>query len=217
MPALYFATARMPGTAASSANEAAGQAWRILSATRPAHAGTVSVLSQAIEIAGRLDILVNNAGLYQYAPLHDITTASFRDHFDLNLLGPLLMMREAARVMGEDGGSIINIGSVAMRALIPSTAIYAGSKAALGAFTTVFAKELAPRGIRVNIIHPGPVDTEGARNGGLMGGDWEKQLVAMTPLGRFGQVADVTPAALFLALGDARWITGEVLYVTGGL
>lgn len=170
----------------------------------------------AIDTFGRLDIVVNNAGYYHYQSLEEISVDSFHKHFDVNLLGPILLMREAAARMGEDGGAIINIGSAAARAVLPTTAIYSATKAALGKVTAIFAKELGPRNIRVNAIHPGAVDTEGVRAAGLLGGEWERGLVDATPLGRIGQVSDITPVAVFLASDGARWITGEEVKVTGG-
>lgn len=170
----------------------------------------------AIDTFGRLDIVVNNAGYYHYQSLEEISVDSFHKHFDVNLLGPILLMREAAARMGENGGAIINIGSAAARAVLPTTAIYSATKAALGKVTAIFAKELGPRNIRVNAIHPGAVDTEGVRAAGLLGGEWERGLVDATPLGRIGQVSDITPVAVFLASDGARWITGEEVKVTGG-
>lgn len=178
---------------------------------------TAEALTQAaIDAFGRLDILVNNAGYYRYQRLEEISAESIHRHFDINLLGPILLMREVAARTGSEGGSIINIGSAAARAALPTTAIYSASKAALATVTTVFAKELGPRNIRVNAIHPGAVETEGVRAAGLLEGDWERGLVTATPLGRIGQVSDVTPVVVFLASDTARWITGENIHVTGG-
>jgi 3-oxoacyl-[acyl-carrier protein] reductase len=175
-----------------------------------------TVMQTAVDAFGRLDIVVNNAGYYHYQSLEEITVESFHKHFDVNLLGPILMTREAAAQMGPEGGSIINIGSAAARAILPTTAIYSATKAALGKVTAIFAKELGPRNIRVNVIHPGAVETEGVRAAGLLGGEWERGLVQATPLGRIGQVGDITPVTIFLASDEARWITGEAVHVTGG-
>lgn len=175
-----------------------------------------ALMQAAVDAFGRLDIVVNNAGYYHYQCLEEITVESFHKHFDVNLLGPILMMREAAALMGPEGGSIINIGSAAARAILPTTAIYSATKAALGKVSAIFAKELGPRKIRVNVIHPGAVETEGVRAAGLLGGEWERGLVDATPLGRIGQVDDITPVAIFLASDEARWITGEAIHVTGG-
>lgn len=175
-----------------------------------------TLMQTAVDAFGRLDIVVNNAGYYHYQSLEEITVESFHKHFDVNLLGPILMMREAAALMGPEGGSIINIGSAAARAILPTTAIYSATKAALGKVSAIFARELGPRKIRVNVIHPGAVETEGVRAAGLLGGEWERGLVEATPLGRIGQVDDITPVTIFLASDEARWITGEAIHVTGG-
>ncbi len=175
-----------------------------------------TLMQAAIDSFGGLDIVVNNAGYYHYQSLAEITAETFHKHFDVNLLGPIMMMQEAAARMGPEGGSIINIGSAAARAILPTTAVYSATKAALAKVTAIFAKELGPRNIRVNVIHPGAIETEGVRAAGLLGGEWERGLVEATPLGRIGQVSDVTPVAVFLASEEARWVTGEAIHVTGG-
>jgi len=166
---------------------------------------------------GRVDILINNAGVYEFSPLEDVTEEHFHKHFNLNVLGPILASKEAVRHFDASGGSIVNISSVASTAGLPNAAVYSGSKAAVEAVTRSLAKELGPRNIRVNAISPGAVETEGARAGGFMEGDFRKQVEAQTPLGRVGQPQDIAPAAVFLASDEARWITGETLLVAGGL
>jgi 3-oxoacyl-[acyl-carrier protein] reductase len=166
---------------------------------------------------GRLDILVNNAGVYEFAPLEDLTPERFHRIFDLNVLGVLLASRAAAAQFGSDGGSIVNISSVASTLTPPQSAVYSASKAAVDALTRALAKELGPRGIRVNAINPGMVETEGVRAAGMDAGDFRKQLEAQTPLGRIGQTQDIAPAAVFLASPDAGWITGETLAISGGV
>ncbi|NML90671.1 glucose 1-dehydrogenase [Sphingobium sp. TB-6] len=200
---------------AGNIRRAGGKAEVVQGDVREEHVSR-ALMQTAVDVFGRLDIVVNNAGYYHYQSLEEITVESFHQHFDVNLLGPILMMREAAALMGPEGGSIINIGSAAARAILPTTAIYSATKAALGKVTSIFAKELGPRNIRVNVIHPGAVETEGVRAAGLLGGEWERGLVDATPLGRIGQVDDITPVTIFLASDEARWITGEAIHVTGG-
>ncbi|MFM9995833.1 MAG: SDR family NAD(P)-dependent oxidoreductase [Phycisphaerales bacterium] len=166
---------------------------------------------------GRLDILVNNAGVYEFAPLAEVTEEHFRKHFDLNVLGLILACKEALRYFDATGGSIINIGSTASSITPPHTVVYTATKGAVDAVTRTLAKELDPRGIRVNSINPGMVETEGVRAGGFNKGEFRDQLEAQTPLGRIGQVEDVAPAAVFLASADSGWITGETWRVAGGL
>ena len=166
---------------------------------------------------GKLDILVNNAGVYQFAPLESATEEEFHRQFDTNVLGLILATQEALKHFGPEGGSVINVSSLASSATPPTSVIYSATKAAVDAITGVLAKELGPRKIRVNAINPGPVETEGFQAQGFSGSDFEKQSVAQTPLGRLGQPRDVAPAAVFLASPDSAWITGETIRVAGGL
>jgi 3-oxoacyl-[acyl-carrier protein] reductase len=166
---------------------------------------------------GRLDILVNNAGIYQFLPLEAITPEHFHKQYDLNVLGLLLTTQEAVKHFGPSGGSIINIGSVAATIAPPMTSIYSGTKAAVNAITKSLAQELGPRKIRVNALNPGMVETEGVHSAGIADSDFRKQTEAQTPLGRIGQPQDIAPAAVFLASSDSSWITGETLYISGGL
>jgi 3-oxoacyl-[acyl-carrier protein] reductase len=165
---------------------------------------------------GQLDILVNNAGVYQFEPLEAVTEDEFHRQFNTNVLGLILTTQEAVKHFGSDGGSVINIGSIASDFTPPTTVIYTATKGAVDAITRVLAKELGPKKIRVNSINPGTVETEGYHALGMPGSDFEKQMVAQTPLGRIGQPRDIAPAAVFLASSDAAWITGETLRVTGG-
>ena len=165
----------------------------------------------------RLDILVNNAGTYEFAPLESVTEQHFHKHFDLNVLGLLLATKEAVKHMGPEGGSVINISSMASSMLMPNSAVYAASKAAVDAITGVLAKELGPRKIRVNAISPGMIETEGSRAGGFVGTDFQKTVEAQAPLGRMGQPDDIAPTAVYLASSDSKYMTGETLLVSGGL
>jgi len=166
---------------------------------------------------GRLDILVNNAGVYEFAPLEQVTEESFRKQFDTNVLGVLLASQAAVRHFDADGGSIINISSVASTATPPMSAVYSATKAAVDAVTKALAKELGARNIRVNAINPGTVETEGVHAAGFIGSDFMKDAIAKTPLGRIGQPQDIAPVAVFLASSDGAWVTGETLAVSGGL
>jgi 3-oxoacyl-[acyl-carrier protein] reductase len=168
---------------------------------------------------GRLDVLVNNAGIYEFAPLDQITPEHFHKLFDLNVLGLILATQEAARLFGPDGGSVINISSVVSTLAPPNTTVYSATKGAVDTITRALAKELGPRKIRVNAINPGMVETEGTTTSGITadGSDFRKQIEAQTPLGRIGQPQDIAPAAVFLALGNAGWITGETFVISGGM
>ena len=166
---------------------------------------------------GRLDILVNNAGVYEFAPLEAISSDHFHKHFNLNVLGLLLTTQEAVKHFGPAGGSIINMSSFAATSAPPNTSVYSGTKAAVNAITRSLAQELGPRKIRVNAISPGVVETEGLHAAGISGSDFQRQIETQTPLGRISQPQDVAPAVVFLASADSAWITGENLYVSGGL
>jgi 3-oxoacyl-[acyl-carrier protein] reductase len=175
------------------------------------------IFAETKQAFGRLDILVNNAGVYNFLPLEEITEEDFHRHFNINVLGLLLATREAAKLFGEEGGSVINIGSVVSDFTPPNTVVYTATKGAVDAVTRVLAKELGPRKIRVNAIKPGLIDTEGTHAMGVIGNDFEKQTVAQTPLGRTGQPDDIAPVAVFLASDESRWVTGDTLAVSGGL
>ena len=166
---------------------------------------------------GQLDILVNNAGVYEFGPLESATEEEFHRQFNTNVLGLILTTQEAVKHFGAEGGSVINVSSLASSATPPTSVIYSATKAAVDAITGVLAKELGPKKIRVNSINPGPVETEGFHAKGFSGSDFEKQSVAQTPLGRLGQPDDVAPAAVFLASPDSAWITGETIRIAGGL
>jgi 3-oxoacyl-[acyl-carrier protein] reductase len=174
------------------------------------------IIDAAIQNYGRLDILVNNSGVYEFSTIEAITEAHYHKIFNVNVLGLLLITQAAVKHLGE-GASIINIGSIVTSSTLPGTAVYTGTKAAVDAITGVLAKELGPRKIRVNSINPGMVDTEGVRTAGFIGSDFQKEAVAQTPLGRIGQPDDIATAVTFLATDDAKWITGELIRVGGGL
>jgi len=166
---------------------------------------------------GRLDILVNNAGIYQFAPLDSITEELFHSQFNLNVLGLLLTTKEALKLFGPEGGSIINVGSGASTILPPNTSVYSATKASVDAITAVLAKELGPRKIRVNSINPGMIETEGVHSAGFIEGDFRKWIESQSPLGRIGQTDDISPTAVYLASADSKYLTGETLRVTGGI
>jgi 3-oxoacyl-[acyl-carrier protein] reductase len=165
---------------------------------------------------GRVDILVNNAGVYTFAPIEAVTPELYNRMFNTNVLGLLLTTKAALPLFPSTGGSVVNIGSVASTLAPPSASLYAASKAAVDAITKVLAKELGPRKIRVNGVSPGLVATEGYDAAGFTSSDFEKQGVAMTPLGRVGQPDDIALPVAYLASEDARWITGEIVYASGG-
>jgi 3-oxoacyl-[acyl-carrier protein] reductase len=176
--------------------------------------GIFTAVKQAF---GKVDILVNNAGVYAFAALEDIQESEIDRIFNTNVKGLLLTTKAAVALFPETGGSIINIGSTATTITPPTSAIYTGTKGAVDAITHVLAKELGPRGIRVNSVNPGPVITEGFQSAGFEGSDFEKQFVAQTPLGRVGKPHDVATVVSYLASDDAGWVTGSLIDAAGGL
>ena len=175
------------------------------------------LFAEAKKAFGRLDILVNNAGVYQFAPLEEVTENEFQRQFNTNVLGLVLATQEALKHFGPEGGSVINIGSAATATTPPTTVVYSATKGAVDMITRVLANELGPRKVRVNSINPGGVETEGLHAMGIPGSDFEKQMIAQTPLGRIGQPHDIAPAVAFLASPESAWITGEIITVSGGL
>ena len=132
------------------------------------------------------------------------------------MLGTILASQAAAAQFGPDGGSIINVSSVVGANPTPDSVIYSATKGAVDTITRQLASELGPRRIRVNAIAPGATETEGTHTAGVIGSDFEKQIVAGTPLGRLGQPDDIAKVAVFLASDDAAWVSGERIAVAGG-
>ena len=174
------------------------------------------LFAEAKSSFGAVDILVNNAGVFEFEPLEAVTEAEFHRQFDTNVLGAILTIQEAAKHFGAAGGSVINISSIASLNPQPNSLIYAATKSAVDSITLSMSRELGARSIRVNAIAPGGVDTEGLKRVGVVGGEFEQQIIAKTPLGRFGQPEDVARVAVFLASDDASWLTGERIAASGG-
>ncbi|MEH1948898.1 MAG: glucose 1-dehydrogenase [Nostoc sp.] len=177
------------------------------------------LFAETQQVFGKLDILVNNAGIYEFSPIEDITEEHFHKQFDLNVLGLILTSQQGVKHFGSAGGSIINISSIVSTLAPANASVYSATKAAVDAVTKSLAKELGSRNIRVNSINPGMVETEGTHTAGITVAKSEgrQQTEAQTPLGRIGQPQDIAPAVVFLASSDSAWITGETLYISGGL
>lgn len=165
---------------------------------------------------GKLDVLVNNAGVYEFSPLESVTAEHFHKLFNLNVLGVILTTKEAVKLMGDNGGSIINISSIVGPMPVENASVYSATKAAVDAVTIALSKELGPRRIRVNAINPGMVETEGFHSAGLAESDFRKKGESITPLGRIAQPEDIAPAAVFFASDDGGWATGQTLILAGG-
>lgn len=178
-------------------------------------AGDVTALFDATEKAfGHIDVLVNNAGILQTQPLSEHDDALFDRTFNVNVKGTFNTLREAGKRMAK-GGRIINFSSTTLALNLPGYAIYNGTKAAVEAFTHVFAKELRGRDITVNAVAPGPVATELFLTG--KSDEQIKQFAQMPPLQRLGQPEDIAAVVSFLASPDAAWVNGQILRANGGL
>jgi len=175
------------------------------------------LFATTMDAYGRFDILVNNAGVYSPQPLETVTQQEIDRQLSVNLTGPIRTIQEALKYFGPDGGSIINIGSLDSARAVPGMAVYSATKGAIDALTRVLAAELGPRGIRVNTLAPGGVETEGIHAVGFIGSDAETGMIERTPLGRIGQPRDLAQVAVFFASDEAAWVTGERLTASGGL
>lgn len=177
-------------------------------------ADVVRLFETVIAEHGKLDVLINNAGVAQFEMAESLTEEAFHRQFNVNVLGYFLAIREAVRHFGDGGGSIVNISSILSTHPSPGTSIYAATKGAVDTMTYALARELGPRGIRVNAVMPGYTNTRATE--GNFAGELGERLLAETPLGRFGEPEDIAPTVLFLASDDAHWISGESIRATGG-
>jgi 3-oxoacyl-[acyl-carrier protein] reductase len=183
-----------------------------------AHAREIdNLFAETVKAFGKVDILVNNAGVYAFVPLEQITEDDIDRMYGTNVKGLLLATKACVPLIPAEGGSVINIGSVASEQTPPMSVVYSGTKGAVDAITRVLAKELGPRKIRVNAVNPGPVATEGFKASGVEGSDFEKQMLQSTPLGRLGNPQDIATVVAFLASEDARWVTGSLIQAAGGM
>lgn len=166
---------------------------------------------------GRLDVLVNCAGVLRFGSLADLPLAEYMSVVSVNQVGTFLGMRAAVPALRRaGGGAIVNVSSIEGMFGGPGLVAYTASKFAVRGMTKVAAAELGIDGIRVNSVHPGPVDTPMLREAGLEGVDVDRLFRKRVPLGRAGRPADIARAILFLASDDAAYISGEELVVDGG-
>ncbi|ASU36584.1 SDR family NAD(P)-dependent oxidoreductase [Mucilaginibacter xinganensis] len=180
-------------------------------------ADVTRLFAETTKAFGPVDVLVNNAGVYQFGSIEQLTAEEFHTQFDTNVLGLLLATQGAVKTFNENGGSIINIGSVVSSIAPVGSSIYTATKSAVDGITHVLSKELGPKKIRVNSINPGMVETEGTHTAGFIGSDFQSEQERTAPLGRIGQPEDIGLVAVFLASEDSRWLTGETLLAGGGV
>ena len=163
---------------------------------------------------GRLDILVNNAGVMFTKPVVEVGEVEFDRLFAVNVKGAFFCCQEAATRMSE-GGRIINLSSSTTVMMLPGYAAYVATKGAVEQFSHILAKELGPRNITVNVVSPGPTDTELFGQG--KSEEQKQRFAQMAALGRLGQPQDIADVVALLAGEDARWITGQNIRANGGL
>jgi 3-oxoacyl-[acyl-carrier protein] reductase len=179
------------------------------------NADDVRALFEATEQQlGKIDVLVNNAGVLKTVPLAETSDALYDQTFGINVRGTFNTLREAAARMS-NGGRIVNFSSTTLALNMPGYAVYNATKAAVEAFTHVFAKELRGRNITVNAVAPGPIATSL-----FLDGKTEEQIqtfAKMPPLQRLGQPEDIASVVSFLAGPDAAWVNGQILRANGGI
>ena len=175
-------------------------------------AAVTAAVEKTVAAFGRLDILVNNAGIFVAKPLAELTLDEFDHTVAINVRAVFAATKAAATHMG-DGGRIISIGSnLAERAPSPGLSLYSLSKAALVGFTKGAARDLGPRGITVNVVHPGSTDTDMNPADGAHA-DAQRALMAIP---RFGETRNIASLVAWLASEDGRFVTGAGLLVDGG-
>src|SRR4051812_44072553 len=177
-------------------------------------ADVVRLFDQTVERFGRVDVLVNNAGVILYKLLIDTTEAEFDRLFATNVKGTYFACQQAAKRMA-DGGRIVNFSSSTTALMLPTYSAYVATKGAVEQLSHVLAKELGPRGITVNVVSPGPTDTELFGEG--KSEDDKRRFAQMAALGRLGQPQDIADVVAFLASDEARWVTGQNIRANGGL
>jgi len=173
-----------------------------------------AMFGTAVNEFGNLDILVNNAGIFTFNPIDALTFEEVNRIYNTNVFAPVFAIQTALKSF-KNGGSIINIGSIAASLTPPNALAYSSGKKALEGITKVLSKELAPRKIRVNQINSGAVRTEGTQKAGVTE-EVERDLLKTIPLGRIGLPEDIANLTAFLASDEANWITGEIIRVAGG-
>jgi 3-oxoacyl-[acyl-carrier protein] reductase len=172
------------------------------------------LFEQTIQRFGKVNILVNNAGTIIYKPITEITEEDFDKIFAVNVKGTYFACQQAAQHLAE-GGRIINFSSSTTAMMLPTYSIYVATKGAVEQITRVLAKELGTKGIAVNVISPGPTDTELFREGKTE--EQINRLAQAAAFGKLGDVQEIADVVAFLASDEARWITGQNIRVNGGI
>ncbi|WP_371371873.1 SDR family oxidoreductase [Sporomusa aerivorans] len=171
------------------------------------------LFKKTLDAYGRIDILVNNAGIMITKAITDITESDFDKIFAVNVKGTYFACQQAARFMAAKG-RIINFSTSVAGQMFPMYSVYAGTKGAVEQFTRQLAKEFGPKGITINAVAPGPVNTELFTVGKTK--EQIEALSKMNALGRLGETTDIVKVILFLASEDSQWLTGQTIRVNGG-
>lgn len=172
------------------------------------------LFEKTIQHFGKVDIVINNAGIMVTKLLKDFTEEEFDKQFSINVKSVFLMMKKASELL-EDNGRIINISSSTSRLMMPTYSIYSATKAAVEQMTKVFAKEIGTRGITVNSILPGPMNTELFLHGKSQ--ELINKIASLSAFERIGNVDDIVPTILFLSRTESQWITGQNIGTNGGM
>ena len=179
-----------------------------------------AAVDTVVRETGRLDVLVNNAGVYLFKTLEESTEDLVRAEFEANVYGPTFFAQAALPALKESRGTIVNMSSVVGHKPAPGAAHYGATKAALESLTRSWALELAPYGVRVNAVAPGPTETHGFEKGGMSPEEVhaiKDDLVRHVPLGRMASTDEIARWILALADPGVTWVTGAVFSVDGGM
>ena len=209
--AQVYATSRKGGEPITEREGSGGT--RVIQADAGEKADLQRVFDHIRSEHGRIDVLVVNAGISEYAPLENVSEEHFDRTFGLNVRSLVFASQGAVELM-KPGGTIVLIGSIAGDIGTKGYGVYGATKAAVRSFTRTWANELAPKGIRVNVVSPGPTDTA------MMAAASQEirdALANMIPLGRMGRPDEVAAAALFLASDESSFTTGAEIAVDGGM
>lgn len=180
------------------------------------HREVERLFATTLSCFGEPDIVVNNAGCFHHGEFDALTQEEMQQQINVNLIGTLLVCQEAIRHFPAHGGSIINLSALNSKNSTPGSVLWAATKGAVDTLTQGLARELGPRHIRVNALAPGMILTEGLLAAKRMSPQLKAQLLAATPLGRFGLPEDVAQVALFLASEESAWVSGDRVTISGG-
>jgi NAD(P)-dependent dehydrogenase (short-subunit alcohol dehydrogenase family) len=214
--AVVYGLASKATTLKAARERHSGIRWLVADVTRPSE--TELAVKTVLEQAGRLDVLVNNAGIYKFASLESMSDEHVRSLFEVNVFGLISLTRSALPALKVSRGTIVNVSSTAAQKPMSDVPVstYAATKGAVESLTRAWALELAPSGVRVNAVSPGPTETAGIARLGMPEG-MIAQVAKTIPLGRIANSDEVAHWIVALADPSVTWLTGQVLGVDGGV